>query len=194
SLLQQLRNLQALVRQCGGKNTTSSTCLMVLALSFCLILFPNFFPFGARVGQHHSRVVRSRQLQEVHPDPALNTVVEQGMQMDNALQEKVLLEAHLDDSLLDLSLQEVRLDPSLQGAQNDTPEVQDMGTAETKSSINSNSSSDLPAENQQAPAVESGSALVHPDPAHVPHVVTGKQDWLERPRSVVITQRHSDEM
>uniref|UniRef100_A0A8C8S676 cAMP responsive element binding protein 3 n=1 Tax=Pelusios castaneus TaxID=367368 RepID=A0A8C8S676_9SAUR len=49
SLLEQLRKLQALVRQSSTKTTTASTCVMVLLLSFCLILSPSLYPLGANV-------------------------------------------------------------------------------------------------------------------------------------------------
>nr|XP_033793410.1 cyclic AMP-responsive element-binding protein 3-like isoform X2 [Geotrypetes seraphini] len=57
SLLQQLRNLQALVKQTTSKTTTSSTCVMVILLSFCLILFPSFYPFGSRGQQQEFKGV-----------------------------------------------------------------------------------------------------------------------------------------
>ncbi|XP_069482828.1 cyclic AMP-responsive element-binding protein 3-like protein 3 isoform X2 [Ambystoma mexicanum] len=62
SLLQQLRNLQSLVKQTTTKNTASSTCVMMLLLSFCLILFPSFYPFGARG--------RRQELRGGHVDPS----------------------------------------------------------------------------------------------------------------------------
>ncbi|XP_030423712.1 LOW QUALITY PROTEIN: cyclic AMP-responsive element-binding protein 3-like protein 3-B [Gopherus evgoodei] len=55
SLLEQLRRLQAMVRQSSTKTTTASTCIMVLLLSFCLILSPSLYPLGARVQQEGFR-------------------------------------------------------------------------------------------------------------------------------------------
>ncbi|KAF7239986.1 Cyclic AMP-responsive element-binding protein 3-like protein 4, partial [Varanus komodoensis] len=48
SLLEQLRQLQALVQQSSTKTTTASTCVMVLLLSCCLILSPSLYPFGGQ--------------------------------------------------------------------------------------------------------------------------------------------------
>uniref|UniRef100_A0A8C9LDE1 cAMP responsive element binding protein 3 n=1 Tax=Pavo cristatus TaxID=9049 RepID=A0A8C9LDE1_PAVCR len=55
SLLEQLRKLQALVRQSTTKTTTASTCIMVLVLSFCLILSPSLYSFGSRGPQPEFR-------------------------------------------------------------------------------------------------------------------------------------------
>ncbi|CAH2297440.1 cyclic AMP-responsive element-binding 3 [Pelobates cultripes] len=194
SLLQQLRKLQSLVRQTGAKTSASSTCVMVLALSFCLILFPNLYPFGSSMGQHNLRGVLSRQLREINPDPAVPILPDQNAQQavntDFGLQEK-----SLDHSLLNLSLEDVHLEPELQGAQNDTPEIEDIGTAETKPSFNSNSSSDLQV--QSPPRTEADSApdpLQYVDAQHPQHVLPDKQDWLGISRSVIITPHLSDEM
>ncbi|KAM5126741.1 uncharacterized protein ACMZJ9_021153, partial [Mantella aurantiaca] len=100
----------------------------------------------------------------------------------------------LKDSGLDLSGQEVHLESSLQGAQNDTPEIQDVGTAESKPSINSNSSADLtkpepPAEGGADPRPGQLSA-----PPELLHVMPDQPNWREKTRSVVITPHRSDEM
>ncbi|KAM4707392.1 cyclic AMP-responsive element-binding protein 3 [Discoglossus pictus] len=189
SLLQQLRNLQDLLRQTGVKTTTTSTCVMVLALSFCLILFPNLYPLGARVGNHDLRGVLSRQLRELPSDPAPIRHSAPGAldHVDTDVQGK-----SMEQSLLDLSLEEVHLEPALQGAQNDTPEVQDVGTAESTLN-NSNSSSDLPGEGRQGTEPRTGPALSASHP-HASPVGQEKQEWLDRPRTVFITQHHSDEM
>ncbi|KAM8961094.1 cyclic AMP-responsive element-binding protein 3 [Pelodytes ibericus] len=190
SLLQQLRNLQALFRQTGTKTSATSTCVMVLALSFCLILFPNLYPFGAGVGQHHLRGVLSRQLREIRADPALTPVSDQ-----SALQAVHTEHVLQPDPLLDLALEGMHLDPVLQGAQNDTPQIEDIGTAESKPTINSNSSSDLP---REVPLRTEGAP--DPSPPHfpgttqTPHLPKDKQEWLESPRSIIITPHLSDEM
>ncbi|CAJ0956538.1 unnamed protein product [Ranitomeya imitator] len=170
SLIQQLRNLQALLSQSGAKTSSSSTCVMVLALSFCLILFPSLYPFGLNIGQRDLRggkswssdrqrfFFNSRQLRGV-PDAPSSGVVPT---------EKVVLErspagpSH-EPPQLDLSHQELHLEPSLQGAQNDTPEIQDVGTAESKPSINSNSSSDV--DTKELPAAK---GPLDPVPTHFP--------------------------
>lgn len=198
SLLQQLRNLQALVSQTGAKTTAASTCVMVLALSFCLILFPSLYPFGTNIGHQSHRGVVSRQLRNLHSDlpivgpPGSDEAVET---LAEVVLEKSPVGPPQDDSLLDLSRQELHLDPSLQGAQNDTPEVQDVGTAESKPSINSNSSSDLPKQTQPVegqPDPRPGGELS--GPSEMLHVMPDKSNWLDKTRSVIITPHHSDEM
>ncbi|XP_078279761.1 cyclic AMP-responsive element-binding protein 3-like protein 3 isoform X2 [Rhinoraja longicauda] len=47
TLLQQLRKLQALVMHSTGKSAQTSTCIMVLVLSFSLIIFPSFRSFSS---------------------------------------------------------------------------------------------------------------------------------------------------
>uniref|UniRef100_A0A673GMV6 Cyclic AMP-responsive element-binding protein 3-like protein 4 n=1 Tax=Sinocyclocheilus rhinocerous TaxID=307959 RepID=A0A673GMV6_9TELE len=47
SLIEQLRKLQAMVKMYTMKTTTTSTCIMVFLLSFCLIIFPSVNPFGS---------------------------------------------------------------------------------------------------------------------------------------------------
>ncbi|XP_053304877.1 cyclic AMP-responsive element-binding protein 3 [Spea bombifrons] len=191
SLLQQLRNLQSLLTRTGAKTTASSTCVMVLALSFCLILFPSLYPFGARVGQHNLRGVLSRQLREIRPDASPPTLPGPA-----PLQGVIELpEKPAEDPFLDLHVDDLHLDADLQRAQNDTPEIRGVATAEATAAINSNSSSDLP--RQSAPAPEG-----KPDPApprfvdtpDPPHVLRDKPEWLESPRSVIISPHLSDEM
>lgn len=46
SLVSQLRKLQALVTKTTNKSAQSSTCIMVLAISFALLLIPNYSPFN----------------------------------------------------------------------------------------------------------------------------------------------------
>ncbi|XP_066551945.1 cyclic AMP-responsive element-binding protein 3-like protein 3-A [Amia ocellicauda] len=46
SLVEQMRRLQALVMNSSRKTAQTGTCIMVLVLSFCLILFPSLQPFS----------------------------------------------------------------------------------------------------------------------------------------------------
>lgn len=197
SLLQQLRNLQALLSQSGAKTTASSTCVMVLALSFCLILFPSLYPFGTNIGQRDRHgVVHSRQLREfsgVHPVIGAPTEAEE---QDVRLEKGVLDGSPVGPSPpLDLSHQELHLEPSLQGAQNDTPEIQDVGTAESKPSINSNSSSDLDPKKHPGAKGQPDPVPSHfSDPPEALPVIQDKPVWLDKGRSVIISPLHSDEM
>lgn len=200
SLLQQLRNLQALLRQSGAKTTASSTCVMVLALSFCLILFPSLYPFGTNIGQRDLHgIVHSRQLREfpgaqvVHVAPT--EAIEQDVHLEKVIVEKSSVAPSQELPLLDLSYQDLHLEPSLQGAQNDTPEIQDVGTAESKPSINSNSSSDLDPKKHPAAKGQPDPVPSHfSDPPEALPVIQDKPVWLEKGRSVIISPLHSDEM
>lgn len=157
-------------------------------------------PFTLRSSSHspYCFSVVSRQLRNLHsdlpvvgpsgPDEAVETLPEIAL-------EKSPVGTSEDDSLLDLSRQELHLDPTLQGAQNDTPKVQDVGTAESKPSINSNSSSDLPKQTQPAegqPEPRPGGELS--GPPELLHVTPDKSNWLDKTRSVILTPHHSDEM
>ncbi|XP_075700531.1 cyclic AMP-responsive element-binding protein 3 [Rhinoderma darwinii] len=199
SLLQQLRNLQALLSQSGAKNTSSNTCVMVLALSFCLILFPSLYPFGTSIGQRDLHGVVSRRLREFPTTLPGGPITPQADDKD-LREEKVILEkSPLGPSQelppLDLSQQELHLEPSLQGAQNDTPEIQDVGTAESKPSINSNSSSDLDPKNQPGAKGQPDPVPAHlSDPPEALPVIQDKPVWVEKGRSVILSPLHSDEM
>ncbi|XP_051893872.1 cyclic AMP-responsive element-binding protein 3-like protein 3 isoform X2 [Pristis pectinata] len=69
TLMQQLRKLQALVMQSTGKSAQTSTCIMVLVVSFSLIIFPSFSSVstdkGANEGDFTPIRVFSRSLHDV---------------------------------------------------------------------------------------------------------------------------------
>ncbi|XP_043576811.1 cyclic AMP-responsive element-binding protein 3-like protein 3 [Chiloscyllium plagiosum] len=50
TLLQQLRKLQTLVMHSTGRTAQTSTCIMVLMLSFALVIFPSFSSFSFNKG------------------------------------------------------------------------------------------------------------------------------------------------
>ncbi|KAM9591273.1 cyclic AMP-responsive element-binding protein 3-like [Morphnus guianensis] len=179
SLLEQLWKLQALVRQSATKTTAASTCIMVLALSFCLILSPSLYSFGSRALQPELRVL-SRQICEF-PN--------QVRQAAPDVQEEAALER----------LSPEPEDPSLLGSLNQSwEEGQSPPKPNPRSAFNSNSSSD--------PLAAAGSELGPPqpqeqhfqnDPLHmaVPAAQKAKrQEWVERTASVVIQQHRADEM
>ncbi|NXA32427.1 CR3L3 protein, partial [Eudromia elegans] len=179
SLLEQLRKLQALVRQSTTKTTTASTCIMVLVLSFCLILSPSLYSFGSRGPQPELRVL-SRQIREF---PS------QVWQAAPDVQEEAVLE----------TLSPEPEDTSLLGSLNQSrEEMQNPPKPDPRSSFNSNSSSDPPVaagserSPPQAQEPRSGSAALHPA---VPAAWEAKrQEWVERTASVVIQQHRVDEM
>ncbi|NWY06324.1 CR3L3 protein, partial [Nothoprocta ornata] len=179
SLLEQLRKLQALVRQSTTKTTTASTCIMVLVLSFCLILSPSLYSFGSRGPQPELRVL-SRQIREF---PSQVWQAAPDVQEDAALE----------------TLSPEPEDPSLLGSLNQSREEgQNLPKPDPRSSFNSNSSSD--------PPVAAGSELGAPQPQEqrpgsaarhsaVPAPWEAKrQQWVERTASVVIQQHRVDEM
>ncbi|NXC44481.1 CREB3 protein, partial [Penelope pileata] len=179
SLLEQLRKLQALVRQSTTKTTTASTCIMVLVLSFCLILSPSLYSFGSRGPQPEFRVL-SRQIREF-PNKA--------WQAAPAVQEEAVLER----------LSPEPEDTSLLGSLNQSREEgQSSPKPDPRSVFNSNSSSD--------PPVTAGSELGPLQPQEQ-HSRSGalhsevlapwkdkSQQWVERTTSIVIQQHHTDEM
>lgn len=187
SLLQQLRNLQALLRQTTTKTTTSSTCVMMLLLSFCLILFPSLYPFGARGRHQEHRGVLSRQIREFRSevigpqDPLLSVLSEGEMYSEK---EAMALTVEVSNT-------------GLSSIVNDTPGMEDVGKAESSSSVNSNSSSDGSSgpKADQAPASlgqEAGGGVQ--DSHALPVANRKKQEWPEVTTRVVIQPRHSDEM
>ncbi|NWJ08485.1 CREB3 protein, partial [Crypturellus undulatus] len=179
SLLEQLRKLQALVRQSTTKTTTASTCIMVLVLSFCLILSPSLYSFGSRGPQPELRVL-SRQIREF---PS------QVWQAAPDVQEEAVLE----------TLGAEPEDTSLLGSLNQSREEgQNLPKPDPRSAFNSNSSSDPPvaASSELGPPQpqeqRSGSAALH---SAVPAAWEAKrQEWVERTASVVIQQHRVDEM
>ncbi|XP_065454638.1 cyclic AMP-responsive element-binding protein 3 isoform X2 [Chrysemys picta bellii] len=190
SLLEQLRRLQALVRQSSTKTTTASTCVMVLLLSFCLILSPSLYPLGARVQQEGFRGVLSRQIREYPSDaaqfqPAAAQQVEGPETQRERTMEGLALES--ETALLPGSLNHSR-----DGGQSPPK-------AEHGSAINSNSSSDPPpgASSELGPPQQQPEQLPGKGPLHSAELAawgTKKQEWVERTTSVVIQQHRADEM
>lgn len=62
SLLDQLRRLQAMVVQISNKTSSTSTCVLVLLFSFCLIIVPAMYSSDTRGSPLAERGVLSRQL------------------------------------------------------------------------------------------------------------------------------------
>ncbi|XP_072215508.1 cyclic AMP-responsive element-binding protein 3 [Excalfactoria chinensis] len=179
SLLEQLRKLQALVRQSTTKTTTASTCIMVLVLSFCLILSPSLYSFGSRGPQPEFRVL-SRQIREFP-----NKV----WQAAPAAQEEAVLER----------LSPEPEDTSLLGSLNQSREEgQSPPKPDPRSAFNSNSSSDPPvtAGSELGPA-QPQEQHSQRDTLHSEVLAPWKderQEWVERTTSVVIQQLRTDEM
>ncbi|NXD79148.1 CREB3 protein, partial [Halcyon senegalensis] len=179
SLLEQLRKLQALVRQSTTKTTTASTCIMVLGLSFCLILSPSLYSFGSREPQPELRVLL-RQIREV-PD--------QVRQAAPGVQEEAVLEK-LSPELEDFSLS---------GSLNQSwEEGQSPPKTNPSSAFNGNlSANPLAAASSELGPPQPQEQRSQSDPVHMA-VLAGqkvkRQEWVEYTARVVIQQHLADEM
>nr|XP_048690653.1 cyclic AMP-responsive element-binding protein 3 isoform X2 [Caretta caretta] len=190
SLLEQLRRLQALVRQSSTKTTTASTCVMVLLLSFCLVLSPSLYPLGARVQQEGFRGVLSRQIREYPSDTAhFQAAAAQQAEGPETRGERTMEGLALESETAPLP---GSLNHSRDGGQSPPK-------AEHGSAINSNSSSDPPpgVSSELGPPQQQPEQLPGKGPLHSAQPSawgTKKQEWVERTTSVVIQQHRADEM
>ncbi|XP_070821162.1 cAMP responsive element binding protein 3-like 3 like isoform X2 [Chaetodon trifascialis] len=190
SLIEQLRKLQAMLKMSTMKASTTSTCVMVFLLSFCLIIFPSVNPFGRNTEQkelYTPSSIISRTLRSLPPDST--------------------------DAIpyLDPEEEEFRLIPQAEvenvkaifagGQKNHTPDYQRVEQPDSETGINSNSSADFPSPTQAAemipgPAGGVGALKEGSIDAAVAYEVTGSKDnWIDRnPPSVILQQHRSDEM
>ncbi|XP_040052752.2 cAMP responsive element binding protein 3-like 3 like [Gasterosteus aculeatus] len=190
SLIEQLKKLQAIVKMSTMKASTTSTCVMVFLLSFCLIIFPSVNPFGANKDQKElytpSSIIVSRTLRSV-PQESLDAIT-------YVEDEGVLLVPQAElENLKALSIG---------GQKNHTPGFEAVEQPDPETGVSSNSSADfLPgaaqaAEMKPAPAGGAGPLQEGSLDAAVAYEVPGSKDnWIERnPPSVILQQRRSDEM
>ncbi|XP_008292085.1 cAMP responsive element binding protein 3-like 3 like [Stegastes partitus] len=191
SLIEQLRKLQSIVKMSTMKASTTSTCVMVFLLSFCLIIFPSVNPFGRKSDQKElytpSSVV-SRTLRSL-PDST----------------DAVSYQENEEPELLLVSQVEVENVKSMfaGGQNNHTPDYQRVEQPDSESGINSNSSADFPSPAQAAEMPSAGGVGALPEgsmdavvASAVAYEVTGsKENWIDRnPPSVILQQHRSDEM
>lgn len=193
SLIEQLKKLQSMVKMSTLKASTTSTCVMVFLLSFCLIIFPSVNPFGSKPEQkelYTPSSVISRTLRSLPPD---------SIDVINYLEPE-------DDALI-LVPQEVENVKAIfaAGQKNHTPDYQRVEQPDSETGVNSNSSADFPGASQamemkpgQAGAGDSlQEAPINKVAASaVAYEATGsKENWIERnPPSVILQQHRSDEM
>ncbi|XP_014026603.1 cAMP responsive element binding protein 3-like 3 like [Salmo salar] len=199
SLIEQLRKLQSMMKMSTMKTTTTSTCVMVFLLSFCLIIFPSVNPFGRSPGQKEiytpssvvSRTLRSVVVDET-PDHLPLAYSEPVEETDSA-----------EPPPLSLLLVPKVENPKAMftGGQNHTPDYQKVEQSETESGVNSNSSADFPkpGQNELKPGAGPGGLQEGSrDPVGTPvaYEVPGtKENWIDRkPTSIIIQQHRSDEM
>ncbi|XP_067841031.1 cAMP responsive element binding protein 3-like 3 like isoform X2 [Heptranchias perlo] len=188
SLIEQLRKLQGLVKQTSTKTANISTCIMVFLLSFTLIIFPSINPFGAKLGpKEESYSVLSRTLLD-----------------SDSSHVRMVPNTHIPDADPEMMEENHGLDKEipealLSGSQNSTPEASNLGKAESASTLNSNSSSDLDrivratvqgdaSLGRAASGNEKGDYGISTSPVNKPN-------WTEHTATVIIkTHPRSDEM
>ncbi|XP_028271035.1 cAMP responsive element binding protein 3-like 3 like [Parambassis ranga] len=191
SLIEQLRKLQAMVKISTMKASTTSTCVMVFLLSFCLIIFPSVNPFGRNTEVkelYTPSSIISRTLRSVPPEStdAISYL---------EAEEEYIVQAEVDNVKAIFA----------GGQMNHTPDYQRVEQPDSETGINSNSSADFPGPAKPAEmrpgqavgvdALQEGSidAVVG---SAVAYEVTGSKDnWIDRnPPSVILPQHRSDEM
>lgn len=193
SLIEQLRKLQAIVKMSTLKASTTSTCVMVFLLSFCLIIFPSVNPFGGNTDQKESYTplsVISRTLRSV---PSENN-------------EPIIYHEAEDESVLLVSDVIENTKAIFSGVQkNHTPDYEKVEQSDTETGVNSNSSTDFPGAAQAGEMKQRSPGGVSPlkegsmDPvvanAVAYNVPGSKENWIDRsPPSVILQQHRSDEM
>lgn len=188
SLIEQLRKLQAMVKMSTMKASTTSTCVMVFLLSFCLIIFPSVNPFGRNTEQKESYTPSSIMSRTLRSVPHENT-------------ESMSYLEH--EEMVYISMPQVEEGKVLfdGGQKNHTPDYQRVEQPDSETGVNSNSSADFPGPGQQAetspgPAGAVGILQERSIDAAVAYEVPGSKDnWIDRnPTSVILKQHRSDEM
>ncbi|XP_020793584.1 cAMP responsive element binding protein 3-like 3 like [Boleophthalmus pectinirostris] len=193
SLVEQLKKLQSMVKMSTLKASTTSTCVMVFLLSFCLIIFPSVNPFGSKPEQkelYTPSSVISRTLRSLPPDSDSIPYLEPD-----------------DEEPLILMTQEVENVKAIfaGGQKNHTPDYQQVEQPDSETGVNSNSSADFPNPNQALdikPGQAGGGGTLQEGPidkvsasAVAYEVQNSKENWIERnPPSVILQQHRSDEM
>ncbi|XP_030593885.1 cAMP responsive element binding protein 3-like 3 like [Archocentrus centrarchus] len=191
SLIEQLRKLQAMVKMSTMKASTTSTCVMVFLLSFCLIIFPSVNPFGGNTKEKELYTPSSIFSRNLRSLPAEST---DAISFSQPEEEKLLL----------VGQGEVENVKAIfaGGQKNHTPDYQRVEQPDSETGVNSNSSADFPtlaqaAEMKQGPAgaLQEGSVDAVVASAVAYDVKGSKDTWIDRnPPSVILQQHRSDEM
>ncbi|KAM9858108.1 cAMP responsive element binding protein 3-like 3 like [Aulostomus maculatus] len=196
SLIEQLKKLQGIVKMSTMKASTTSTCVMVFLLSFCLIIFPSVNPFGSKTEQ-----------KEVYTPSSIisRTLRSLPLESTDAL---TYLEPEEDEILLVPQAEVEKVKAIFAGGQkNHTPDYERVEKPDSETGVNSNSSADF-ASPSQAAEMKLGTAggggggalqegpLDSAVPSAVAYDVTGSKDnWIDRnPPSVILQQHRVDEM
>ncbi|XP_061623758.1 cAMP responsive element binding protein 3-like 3 like [Phyllopteryx taeniolatus] len=196
SLIEQLRKLQAVVKMSTLKASTTSTCVMVFLLSFCLIVFPSVNPFGSKTEKKELYLPSSIISRTLRSLPSESTDAMTYLEPEDDEPDLHLLpQAELENTD----------DIFASGKKNQTPDYQRVEQPDSETAVNGNSSSDFPAAPQAAevtPGVGGGAAGLQEGSldsvvaAAVGYEVPGsKGNWIDRnPPSVILQQHRSDEM
>ncbi|XP_049619557.1 cAMP responsive element binding protein 3-like 3 like [Syngnathus scovelli] len=197
SLIEQLRKLQAIVKMSTLKASTTSTCVMVFLLSFCLIVFPSVNPFGSNTDKKELYLpssIISRTLRSL-PSESTDALTYLEPEDDEPDLLHLLPQAELEN-----------VDVIFAGGKNNhTPDYQRVEQPDSETAVNGNSSADYPASPQVAevtPGLGGGAGGLQEGSldsvvvAAVAYEVPGtKGNWIDRnPPSVILQQHRSDEM
>ncbi|XP_042344778.1 cAMP responsive element binding protein 3-like 3 like [Plectropomus leopardus] len=190
SLIEQLRKLQAMVKMSTMKASTTSTCVMVFLLSFCLIIFPSVNPFGG-----------NREQKEIYTPSSIISRTLRSLPLEST--DAIAYLEPEEEELLLVPQAEVENTKAIfaGGQKNHTPDYQRVEQPDSETGVNSNSSADFPspaqaAEMKPGPAGGVGALQEGTIEAAVAYEVAGSKDnWIDRnPPSVILQQRRSDEM
>ncbi|XP_040011328.1 cAMP responsive element binding protein 3-like 3 like isoform X2 [Xiphias gladius] len=194
SLIEQMRKLQAIVKTSTMKASTTSTCVMVFVLSFCLFIFPSVNPFGGNTEQKELYTPSSIISRTLRSLPSEST---------DALS---YLEPEEEELLLVPQVEAENVNAIFAGGQkNHTPDYQRVEQPDSETGVNSNSSADFPGPAQAAEmkpgpaggvsALQEGSIDAVVASAVAYEVSGSKDNWIDRnPPSVILQQHRSDEM
>ncbi|XP_077600591.1 uncharacterized protein LOC144215494 [Stigmatopora nigra] len=190
SLIEQLRKLQAVVKMSTLKASTTSTCVMVFLLSFCLIIFPSVNPFGSKADKKELYVpssIISRTLRSL-PSESTDAIAYLEPE-DNEPDLNLLPQAELEN--MDTIFGDSK--------KNHTPDYQRVDQSDSETAINGNSSTDFPAAPQTGEVTPSGLQESTQDSVVADtvsyEVPASKAKWIDRnPPSVILQQHRSDEM
>ncbi|XP_051924474.1 cAMP responsive element binding protein 3-like 3 like isoform X1 [Hippocampus zosterae] len=192
SLIEQLRKLQAVVKMSTLKASTTSTCVMVFLLSFCLIVFPSVNPFGNNTEKKELYLPSSIISRTLRSLPSESTDALAYLEPeDDEPDHHLLPQAELEN--IDVIF--------AGGKNNNTPDYQRVEQPDSETAVNGNSSADYPAAPQAAEVTPGAGELQEGSldsvvVAAVAYEVPGsKGNWIDRnPPSVILQQHRSDEM
>ncbi|XP_056585651.1 cAMP responsive element binding protein 3-like 3 like isoform X2 [Triplophysa dalaica] len=187
SLIEQLRKLQSIVKMSTMKNTTTSTCIMVFLLSFCLIIFPSVNPFSSS-GQKDLYTSSTGMSRALRSYPAILKEDVVSTPAKEVPDQELLLVGTVESNQVLLS-----------GNQNHTPDYQRVEESDSETGVNSNSSADFPTLGQSDLKSDGVLSESHRNSAASSVIYESqsktKEPWIEhKPTSVIIQQHRSDEM